>query len=258
MAIIGIIMAVLLPALSKVRAVGKRTSCLSNLRQVGAGMQLFKIDNNLSPVPFISILYPNYVSSNKIYQCPADLNKELNSSLIDNDDRWLERIDNKYSVLKPLKPWEPPAYDIPANVGLYGSRHNNAAGNISYFYEMSEMSCNFKFYAQPSDYNPPFIDNPMTDVQRAAAGLPISTDAITWAMWKEIQLNRGGDGHHALGTPYSVSAFPVVRCFWHIKDVKKFSESNPLVDANDPIINVTYAGNYVLSKLTWENGIWNP
>ena len=80
-AIIGIIMALLLPALSKARAMGNKTACISNLRQIGAGMQLYKTDNNMNPVPWTSLLFPDYVSSNKVYQCPSDINKDLNPSL---------------------------------------------------------------------------------------------------------------------------------------------------------------------------------
>jgi len=259
MAIIGIIMAVLLPALSKARAVGKRTACLSQLRQIGTGMMLYKTDNNMNPVPWSSLLYPEYVSSKKVYQCPADLNKEvnksLNPSLSDNDPEWRARIDNEYNeVYDRPKPSPNPSNK---NVGLYGAEHNNNAGNVSYFYEMSEAPCAFKFYAQPSDYNPPTTDNYLNDTQRTANDLPKVADT-TWAIWKEIQLNRGGDGRKPLGESYSVSSFPIYRCFWHIRNIKKYSESNKLNDVDPPVINITYSGNYVLSKLTWENGIWNP
>jgi type II secretory pathway pseudopilin PulG len=218
MAIIGIIMAVLLPALSKARAVGKRTACLSQLRQIGTGMMLYKIDNNMNTVPWTSLLYPEYVTSNKVYLCPADLNKEvnksLNPSLSDNDPEWRARIDNEYNeVYDRPKPSPNPSNK---NVGLYGAEHNNNAGNVSYFYEMSEKETS-------------------------------SGSAKTWAMDKEDQVKS-----------YSVSAFPVYRCFWHIRNIKKYSESNKLNDVDPPVINITYSGNYVLSKLTWENGVWSP
>lgn len=246
MAIIGIIMAVLLPALSKARAVGKRTACLSQLRQVGTAMMLYRIDNNLNWVPWSSLLFPNYVSSNKVYQCPSDLNP---SETVPS--AWKARIDNVFHE----------AYDRPntnltstENVGLYGSRHYDAAENISYLYEMSEKQTDIEFWATPDDKK---NDNPMSQAQRISDGIPKKAET-TWAIYKEIQLNRGGDGNLPLGTSYSVSVFPIYRCYWHVRNIKKYSESNTLNDIDPPVINITYSGNYVLSKLTWELGIWSP
>ena len=212
MAIIGIIAALLLPALSKVRAMGKQTACLSNLRQIGTGMQLYKTDSNMNPVPWTSLLFPEYISSNKVYQCPADLNPTTRAA-----DSWRERIDNQYDQI-----YDKPSPDNVKNVGLNGYRHNNDALNVSYFYEMSNM--------------------------QYSAG-------TTWAMYKEDQLNHGNAGQ-----PYSVSAFPIYRCFWHIKHIKNYSASpgKQIPNTSDPVISITYSGNYVLSKARWEDGVWSP
>jgi type II secretory pathway pseudopilin PulG len=240
MAIIGIIMAVLLPALSKARAVGKRTACLSNLRQIGTAMQLYKIDNNLSPVPFTSLLFPEYISSTKAYQCPADLNPSTRPA-----NEWLEKMDNDWNEI-----YDRPSPDGIKSIGVYGAIHKVAAGNVSYFYEMSETNCLFSFKSSSGTT----ID---TDADRTAAGFPIKSKT-TWAIWKEWQLNYGNDTDPAHLTSYSVSAFPIYRCFWHIKNASKYSESNRILDPDAPVINVTYAGNYVLTKAKWELGIWNP
>ena len=228
-AIIGIIMALLLPALSKARAMGNKTACISNLRQIGAGMQLYKTDNNMNPVPWTSLLFPDYVSSNKVYQCPSDLNPPATAA-----NAWLERIDGQHST----------AYDRPGNSGIAinGYREPKDVGNVSYFYEMSDSSCSFDF----------------TGVTRAAAGLPASTSDTTWAVWKEIQLNHGGDDTNAWGKPYSVSAFPIYRCFWHMKHVKDYAAPKTIPNEAEPVINITYAGNYVLTRGKWELGVWSP
>jgi len=237
-AIMGILMALFFPALSRAREMGKRTACISNLRQIGTAMQLYKTDNNMNPVPFISLLFPEYISSNKVFRCPSDLNPEGTAPAA-----WLARIDNLHND----------AYDRTGSVGIAanGSRTpNTAVGNVSYYYEMSDVLC------PPSwgvfTYTPSGLQVP-----QSVSGLPAPADT-TYAIWKEIQLNHGGDGKNPWGTPYSVSAFPVVRCFWHIKHVKNYSPSTPIPNTAEPVINITYAGNYVLSKVYWEDGVWNP
>jgi hypothetical protein len=203
-------------------------------------MQLYKTDSNLNPVPWTSLLYPEYVSTNKVYQCPADINKELNKNLSDNDSAWLERIDNDWSDV-----YDRPSPGVGKSIGVNDYRHNDDAKNVSYFYEMSNMLCTF------GDFK--YSDG--TTVPSSVSGLPTNP---TWAEWKEIQLNHGGDDTNPWGTPYSVSAFPIYRCFWHIKHVKDYASPNTIPNPAEPVINITYGGNYVITKMHWEEGVWNP
>jgi prepilin-type processing-associated H-X9-DG protein len=45
--IIAILIGILLPALSKARAISRRTACLSNMRQMGMGLQIFAQEHDL-------------------------------------------------------------------------------------------------------------------------------------------------------------------------------------------------------------------
>lgn len=85
MAIIGILAALLLPALSAVKGNAKRTTCLNNLRQVNLGIRMYCDDSKeISPAAkFPSVAYKelmkSYVGLNghssaadRIFACPAD------------------------------------------------------------------------------------------------------------------------------------------------------------------------------------------
>jgi len=85
-AIIGILAALLLPVLSGAKARAKRTACLSNLKQINAGVHLYAGDNgdktpNAGNATFILYkeLVKSYVglhgpssSQDHLFACPAD------------------------------------------------------------------------------------------------------------------------------------------------------------------------------------------
>src|SRR5277367_830513 len=87
LAIVGIVAALLLPALARTREAGRTTACLSNLHQIGLGLQIYVQDNqNLMPVmydrstnsavtngPSINIVLLSFVSGNSnVFRCPSD------------------------------------------------------------------------------------------------------------------------------------------------------------------------------------------
>src|SRR5581483_9613816 len=85
-AIIGILAAVLMPALSSVKQQANETACLNNLRQIGVALRLYVQDNNqrlpacsLMPsqstpdLPPITTTLAPYLQSAAIWHCPADL-----------------------------------------------------------------------------------------------------------------------------------------------------------------------------------------
>lgn len=224
--VIGILVALLFPVLSKARERGKQANCISNLKQIGLALITYKENNDDGDVGWTSLLYDNYLSTGDIFKCPSDANS---SDTLPS--QWLARIDGKY----------PEAYDRDGNVGIHVKPQTDRLAYPedyvdynSYFYEFSDAQCTWNLNGSG------FADD----------------DVYTWAQLKHIQLKQGGDEVHAVGEGYDPTLFPVIRCYWHINKLKSYTGGIPTEAA--PVMNVGFAGNFFMSRGTWEEGTWSP
>ncbi len=67
----GILLGLMLPAVSRVRESARRATCKSNLRQIGLGGHMWADDNNEKFPPDFRSLMPNYIDNPKVFSCPS-------------------------------------------------------------------------------------------------------------------------------------------------------------------------------------------
>ena len=185
-AIIAILAGMLLPALNQARDRAKTTNCLNNLRQLSLACEQYRNDFKDRMPPWISTLYPNYMSTDKTYRCPKDGNSSDTAVTA-----WKARPDGKYDE----------AYDYPGKLGSYGNPTNDDVEKISYFYEFTEAPCTF------------------------ASEVGEGNGTQTWNEYKSRNVKYDTctiDGPYK-DRKYSsfLSHFPAIRCFWHMKDDNK-------------------------------------
>jgi prepilin-type N-terminal cleavage/methylation domain-containing protein/prepilin-type processing-associated H-X9-DG protein len=89
-AIIGILAAILLPALAKARESARRSACVNNLKQVGLVLNMYANENK-DRFPYLDdmdsrflfdsdTLYPEYLSDAAILACPSDPDNNPNTN----------------------------------------------------------------------------------------------------------------------------------------------------------------------------------
>ena len=89
-AIIGVLAAILLPALSKAREMGRRTACINNFKQLAIALQMFADDHyarfpaNSGEMHGISgdkDIYPDYINKAEVFWCPSDISAKIPTTI---------------------------------------------------------------------------------------------------------------------------------------------------------------------------------
>lgn len=225
-AIIGLLAGMLLPAVQKARERGRQSDCINNLRQFAMSWTMYKDDRKDKPgeqyPAFLSTLYPEYISSTNQYVCKSDI-EDGNEG---GKPQWMkdEFSDDLF----------PETRDTIENAAGAQRGRNRAIRACSYFYEMCNMPCGFASAFNAKDLN--------------------GDGVTTWCETKLAQM-ANGDGWNG-NKPYDPTAFPIIRCFHHRRDVKVNisvnNTVNPVGQDRGLVLNVAYAGNIFKSAPQWE------
>src|SRR4051812_35372382 len=126
--IIAVLIGILLPTLSKAREQAKLTQCLSNVRQLGLGMQLYR-QYNRDHYP-LRIMYVGFTSIESVYMWAgkgADPIKAYGAQYVtaSTDRRYI----NQYLVRNPQKGAEFQIAHCPSDDGAYDGYGNSYTGN---------------------------------------------------------------------------------------------------------------------------------
>jgi prepilin-type N-terminal cleavage/methylation domain-containing protein/prepilin-type processing-associated H-X9-DG protein len=190
-AIIGILAAILLPALARARESARRASCANNLKQWGL---IFKVYANEAPGqsfppiqlegdlttrylalgPMIRAVYPEYLTDPAILICPSDPNDTVDS-LKDENGNWI--IMNYY----PPAPGEEEkgVRDADASYGYFGWVLDRLANREEFNSKMGEF---------------PLLSYIVGTVTPEMAALDIPTQMAKW--FEQVAIKYFVDGNH--------------------------------------------------------------
>ncbi|MFO7870417.1 MAG: DUF1559 domain-containing protein [Kiritimatiellia bacterium] len=82
-AIIGILAAMLLPAISAARERARRANCMNNLSQWGKVFIMYSMDHNEDFPGHLKMLSPDFIDTERLYVCPSDRTRTTASNITD-------------------------------------------------------------------------------------------------------------------------------------------------------------------------------
>lgn len=151
LSVISLLLGLALPVLSQVRSMAQRMNCLSNLRQIGVGMQAYRMDNDdMMPAvqsfsvdphqPDIVQELDGYLDEGDVWRCPSnsergqyeatDYEYMLGFYLVlarDGAERRrmqaeLDRIDSRVPVMSDAEGWHSGGPEVDRNASYLDGR----------------------------------------------------------------------------------------------------------------------------------------
>jgi len=232
-AIIGILIGLLLPAVWYMRRRAQRVKCSSRLKQIHTALMLYRNDNpytdaDIFPyrLTYLARADQNYLDDKRIFLCPFDQSKGNQGGKPPKSATQFKETD------EPNEPGLPPrAGELPC----------------SFMYEFSGADCSWDWKSIGA---PPY--------PKDAAYFDTDGDGhVSWGEVKWKQMNYGDSFLHpdvasyadAALKGYPKSLFPVLRCFWH--------QENPDSDTEKRIVNQSFEGRQFSSGALWETSYKN-
>ena len=80
MAVIALLAGFILPSFGKAREQGRKTQCMNNLKQIGLGIEMYRVDNEDRYPADLNVLYntatpsDGYIDNLKVFKCPSTVN----------------------------------------------------------------------------------------------------------------------------------------------------------------------------------------
>ncbi|MCZ7647152.1 MAG: prepilin-type N-terminal cleavage/methylation domain-containing protein [Planctomycetota bacterium] len=237
-AVIGLLMGLLLPVLSQSRRHARITQCVSQMRQMFDGIELYdqSHDNYRQNFPpHLTTMYQEgYIKDGRVFQCPLDANAGREGGKPPVCTGQFATTDEGPGVngLPPNTPYS------------------------SYMYEFNSTKCDWwngwvEYYDGSTGgfFYPSVPGDPSKDGDVIDTNVDGTTTYVSWQETKFYQLKYGDIYLHTTGAytgGYPDTYFPVVRCFWHA--------AHP--DTETPvkeIKNLVAGGNVFDSTPQWEN-----
>ncbi len=232
-AIIGILISLLLPAVWLIRRKARRTKCSSRLKQIHTALMLYRNDNpytdgDIFPyrLTYLARSDQGYLDDKRIFLCPLDSsNGHQGGKPADSASQFTETDE-------PCKPGDAP---------------RPGEQPCSYMYEFSGADCSWDWKSVGEPPYPKALEYFDTD----------GDGNVSWGEVKWKQMNYGDSFLHVDEAAYEASKlkgypkslFPVLRCFWH--------QEKPDSDVEKRIVNQSFEGRQFWSGALWETSYKN-
>ncbi len=248
--IVIILTGIMMPVIWRARMRGLDVECMSNFKQIGEALMMFRDDHiasgkELNP-PWLKSLHPAYLAQEKVLTCPRDRSVPKGSDGGKPNAPGVTQFStlDEYTFDQINQVW----------VGM----------PVSYMYEFN-MAVILKPQDDDDNWNwltyltLPIWASGMPNVDEDDADAYIDLDGTPgvskWGEVKTAQMRYGDTALNSQSAPvsawhgYSPTRFPIVRCFWHTDDP----------DTKTPwIFNLAYAGNSFRSGAKWEETSLSP